>query len=144
MTEMAFHFNVEHKVDYACRFLRKAMRRGTGVVVTAESSVLTVLDAALWTFSRVDFVPHSHAQADIPCHRATPVVLTSHPVRASSREALLNLGHAIPDGFEQFERVIELVGQDDNERRLARGRWKHYAQRGYRVEGHDIATRVVG
>ncbi len=48
-------------------------------------------------------------------------------------QVLLNLGHEVPGGFERFERLIEVVSLDDADRQGARGRWKHYADRGYAI-----------
>jgi DNA polymerase III subunit chi len=51
---------------------------------------------------------------------------------------LVNLGDAVPDGFEGFERLIEVVTPDDADRQQARQRWKHYATRGYSITRHDL------
>jgi DNA polymerase III subunit chi len=45
---------------------------------------------------------------------------------------------AVPDGFEQFDRVIEVVTQDDADRLSARARWKHYNELGYEITRHDL------
>ncbi|RYE57846.1 MAG: DNA polymerase III subunit chi, partial [Rhizobiaceae bacterium] len=47
----------------------------------------------------------------------------------------------LPKGFEQFERLIEVVTLDDQQRQDARGRWKHYADRGYAIVRHDLALK---
>jgi len=47
----------------------------------------------------------------------------------------------VPEGFERFERLIELVAQEDGDRQQARARWKHYADRGYAIQRHDLAQR---
>jgi DNA polymerase-3 subunit chi len=65
---------------------------------------------------------------------ASPVVLADAPRGAPHQEVLVNLGGAVPDGFERFERLIEVVTQDDDDRVQARGRWKHYADRGYAIK----------
>jgi DNA polymerase-3 subunit chi len=129
VTEVAFHFNVPDKLGYACRLLRKAAGSGSRVVVTGAPELLRSLDTELWTFSALEFIPHCHAAA------ADPQVLAASPV------VLVNLGGAIPDGFERFERLIEVVTQEDEDRQQARSRWKHYADRGYAITRHDLAAR---
>lgn len=141
MTELAFHFNVALKVDYACRLARKALRSGASLVVTAEAPTLTELDSALWTFSAVDFIAHEYPHAMAAAGSTAPVVLLERAADAARHEVLLNLGRVVPDGFERFARVIEVVGLDDQERRDARARWKHYAGRGYRIEQFDLAPQ---
>ena len=145
MTEVAFHFNVPDKLAYACRLLRKANGSGARVVVTGEADLLRQIDTELWTFSALEFVPHCHAAAaDAQVLRSSPVVLADSPRGTPHQEVLVNLGGRVPEGFERFERLIELVSQDDEDRTQARGRWKHYADRGYAIKRHDIAVREAG
>jgi hypothetical protein len=47
MTEVAFHFNAPDKLGYVCRFVRKALRHGAQVTVTAQPGVLAHLSARL-------------------------------------------------------------------------------------------------
>jgi DNA polymerase-3 subunit chi len=50
----------------------------------------------------------------------------------------VNLSHAVPEGFDAFERVIEVVSQDEADKQSARLRWKHYAERGLDIVRHDL------
>ncbi len=139
MTEVAFHFNAPDKLAYACRLLRKAQAGGAQVVVTGEPAQLRELDTALWTFSALDFVAHCHgATADEAVRQRTPIVLMESARSAPHRQVLLNLGRSVPDGFEGFERLIEVVTADEDDRQQARRRWKHYADRGYGITRHDL------
>ena len=142
MTEVAFHFNVPDKLAYACRLLRKATGAGSRVVVTGEPALLRTLDTELWTFSALEFIAHAHAaSADAKVLAASPVVLADVPRATPHHEVLVNLGGPVPEGFERFERLIELVSQEEPDRLEARTRWKHYADRGYAITRHDLATR---
>ncbi|MDB5956347.1 DNA polymerase III subunit chi [Ramlibacter sp.] len=142
MTEVAFHFNMPDKVAYACRLVRKASRAGTRVVVTGEPTLLRSLDTELWTFSPLEFIPHCHtAQADVQVLAASPVVLAEAPRGVPHHEVLVNLGGTVPEGFERFERLIELVSLEQDDRIEARARWKHYKDRGYAIVRHDIVAR---
>jgi DNA polymerase-3 subunit chi len=138
MTEVAFHFNAPDPVAYACRLLRKAVSSGARMVVLGVPDTLQQLDLALWTFSPPDFVPHCHVDSDPRIVAMSPVILASSTESLLHRQVLLNLGHRVPDGFERFDRVIEVVGLDDEGRQLARGRWKHYTDRGYTITRHDL------
>jgi DNA polymerase-3 subunit chi len=53
----------------------------------------------------------------------------------------VNLGAAIPEGFERFDRLIEIVAADVEDRQQARGRWKHYADRGYQIGKHEVSLQ---
>jgi len=56
-------------------------------------------------------------------------------------QVLVNLDVDLPIGFEKFERVVEVVTLDEEERQQARRRWKHYADRGYPIVRHDLALK---
>jgi len=141
MTEVAFHFNVPDKLGYLCRLLRKAVVSGSRVVVMGEATSLNQLDTALWTFSALDFVPHCRLPADPQVSSISPVVLTENATSAPHQDVLVNWGARVPDGFEQFGRLIEVVTSDDQDRAQARERWKHYADRGYAITRHYLALQ---
>jgi DNA polymerase-3 subunit chi len=145
MTEVTFHFNVPDKLAYACRLLRRATGAGARVVVTGDAGLLRDLDIELWTFSPLEFIPHCHAaSADPQVLAASPVVLADSARGTPHQQVLVNLGGPVPEGFERFERLNELVSVDDGDRTQARARWKHYADRGYAIKRHDVATREAG
>jgi DNA polymerase-3 subunit chi len=95
----------------------------------------------LWTFAPVDFVPHCSLESDVQVVAASPVILATHLQAVPHHQVLLNLGDMVPSGFEQFARVIEVVGLEDEERLCARARWKHYTDRGYAITRHDLKLK---
>ncbi len=142
MTEIAFHFNAPDKVAYACRLLRKAVSSDAKVVVTGDAATLGELDVALWTFGALEFLPHCRSSARVPVKELSPVFLTESATDTPHQQVLVNLGGGIPAGFERYERLIEVVTLDDDDRGQARGRWKHYADRGYEIKRHDLNLKT--
>ena len=143
MTEIRFHFNVTSRTGYACRLLRKAARQASPIAVTGPEELLAELDRELWAIGPAEFVAHAwarDAEAVPPGLRAGTVWLAPDPLAAPMHEALLNLGEAMPRGFESFERLIELVSTDPADRAAARERWKGYAGRGYAIERHEVTA----
>lgn len=140
MTDVAFHFNAPDRVAYACRFLRKAVGRGARVLVTGPSPLLAQLDGALWSLSPVDFVPHCGLDEDARVIAASPVILATSTQFSPHQDVLLNLDDGVPEGFDAFSRVIEIVGSDESGRQSARSRWKLYTDRGFSIIRHDLAT----
>ena len=144
MTEIAFHFGAQDRLNYVCRLLRKATASGAKLLVVADSTTLDHLDVDLWGVAATDFVTHCRSAADPLVVRRSPVVLTdSAPVNYPDFSVLLNLGESVPDGFAAFERVIEVVSQDEADRQAARQRWKAYTAMGYSITRHDIASRAA-
>jgi DNA polymerase III subunit chi len=73
----------------------------------------------------------------------SPIVLSAElPANAAESQVLLNLGAVLPSGFERFERLIELVGQDEADLQAARTRWKHYKDRGYALSRYDVVSKA--
>lgn len=140
MTEIDFHFNTPDKVNYACRLLRKAVgARGARVVVVAPAATIDAIDLALWQLSAVDFVAHCRASAEPAVLSRSPVVLMDGDAGAlPHQQVLLNLASEIPAGFERFERLIDIVTDDEEDRQSARVRWRHYADRGYAITRHQF------
>ena len=142
MTDVAFHFNAPDRLAYCCRLLRKAVAGGARVVVTGSPETLAQIDELLWTFSPTDFVPHCQIDSEADLVAASPVILALMIESAPHQQVLVNLGQSVPDGFERFERVIEIVGLDDDERQFARARWKHYTERGHAITRHDLTLKT--
>lgn len=142
MTEISFHFNAPDKLAHACRLLRKAGNAGHQVVVVGPDATLRQLDASLWTFSALDFVPHCFADAAPSVLKNSSIQLGQGGTGEGSlraRQMLVNLDDLIPAGFDRYELVIELVGTHEADRQAARVRWKHYASRGYALVRHDVS-----
>lgn len=143
MTEVSFHFNVPDRTAYTCRLLRKALRKGAQVVVTGSHATLADIDRALWSFDPLEFLPHvmpRPGQALAPRLRTTPVWLVADLAQAGHHDVLVNLHEDAPPGFESFARVIEIVTPDESDRAAARQRWKHYANRGYQIDKHEVTA----
>jgi DNA polymerase-3 subunit chi len=137
--EVRFYVNLADRLGYACRLLRKAQATGASVVVTGEPQDLSSLDQALWTFAPHDFVPHAVVGVAPPAVLArSPIVLAAQPLAAATRSLLVNLSGAVPEGFDQFARLFELVSADAADLDAARERWKHYKSQGHGVEKHDV------
>jgi DNA polymerase-3 subunit chi len=129
-----FHFNVEDRLQYACRVVRKARAADKSVIAyTREPARLARFDAALWIFSALDFVPHVYV--DSPLAARTPVLLTLDAMlSAPARDVFLNLDDDVPPSFGElgarFERMIEVVSRDESDRLRARERFKCYRAAG--------------
>ncbi len=143
MTEISFHTHVPDVLGYACRLLRKGLRQGARLVVTADGATLGQLDRALWVFDPLAFVPHRRLApgAEVPALlRDTPIWLLDAGAEAPSLDTLVNLGPGPAAGFESFARVIEIVGEDAEAAQAGRLRWRHYTERGYAIRHHRPAV----
>lgn len=143
MTEVSFYTGVGDRLGFVCRLLRKAHASGARVAVVGPGALLDRLDAALWTFEATEFVPHKRVgAADAPSVdlEMTAIVLAEQVADQPHREVLLNIGPAVPAGFEQFQRVLEVVGRDAAQTQSGRERFRLYKDRGLSITHHDLAA----
>ena len=143
MTRIEFHFNAPERLQYACRYLRKAYANDCRVGVVGSETVLRQLDAALWRLSDVDFLPHCTANDGAELQAASAIQLSTDASQFSGLPMLVNLGDDVPVGFERFERLIEIVPTDDHGKMTARQRWRHYAAQGFALTQHDLSKVSV-
>jgi DNA polymerase-3 subunit chi len=143
LTEVAFHFGAQDRLAYTCRLLRKATASGARLVVRCSGPDCLALDGALWNVSPADFITHCDASAPDGMRSRSSVLLMQADQQLDTHfPILVNLFDDVPAGFELFQRVIEVVSTDEQDRSLARQRWKHYTERGYTITRHDLTTRA--
>lgn len=144
MPQVEFHSGVDAPLHFACRLLRKAWRQRVAVAVVAPAAALQALDRELWTFEAQEFVPHLRVppgRAVDAALRRTPIWLCEAAVPAPGPAVLLNLGAPLPEPGERFERIIEIVSAEADERRMARTRWRDYEARGWTIKHHAAPAR---
>jgi DNA polymerase-3 subunit chi len=139
-TEIRFYHNAPDRLRVACVLSTKARAGGHRISVFApDGGIARQFDQMLWGLQPLSFIPH--VAADSPLAAETPVVIGSRLDTLPHEDVLINLGDELPDGFERFALVLEIVGPTDPERQAARGRYRHYKERGYTLSAHDLAQR---
>ena len=140
MTQVFFYHGAADKIAAACALLSGAYAKKKPMLVYArEKEVASSLDRMLWTHSALSFVPH--CRADSPLAAETPILITDTLDTLPQDERLMNLSREIPPGFSRFENLIEVVGQDDEDRSAARDRVRLYKERGCDVRYFDLSDR---
>lgn len=120
----------------ACRVVEKAFRQGHSVYLKTDSAEETrQFDDLLWTFRQGSFVPHE--LAGMPEAEA-PVIIGHEPPPEGPRDVLVNMGMTMPEGFEGFERVAELVDQEEAIKRAGRERYRQYQVQGHAITSHTL------
>ncbi len=140
MTEVIFHVNVPDACSHACGYVRKAHANARKVAVLGDAAQLQRVDAELWDGPRTAFLAHGVVGASsATVVEASPVVLGNDAARFPHRDILVNLTGQIPEGFEAFSRVVELVEAQEDALRASRLRWKSYRARGATLQSVDMA-----
>lgn len=152
MTRIDFAFGAPDRLRMACQVVRKRVLAGQRLVVYCkDGSRLAAFDRMLWAFDDTAFVPH--VLANDPLAPETPVVLTAgDPQQAAQAAAqpdqpqpwLLNLDDDCPPGFDAFERLLEIVSDDPDDKQAARQRWRTYQTAGHAPQSHDLSRKPQG
>jgi len=138
VTSIDFYFNAPDRLQVACRLAGKAVAQKQRLLVYAPAPDMAArIDRMLWTWPAIGFVPH--CMAHDPLAAETPVLIAPGEETPPGCEVLLNLASDCPPHFARFARLLEIVpAGDEDERKAARGRYRHYQERGYKIASHDL------
>jgi DNA polymerase-3 subunit chi len=137
MTKVDFYTGSADKLRTACQLSHKAMQNGLRVLLhVPNDDTADKLDKLLWHYPATAFLPHCHShEADA----ATMPVVIGRDENFPHSELLISLHTECTTFFSRFERVIEIVGLNEDETMLGRVRFKFYKDRGYDVGHTDLA-----
>jgi DNA polymerase-3 subunit chi len=102
---------------------------------TPSENLTMQMDELLWVFRDRSFIPHQYTCSE----NELCAVTLNHEQLPSQRELLVNLAPEAPDFYNQFERVIEMVGPDDSMKQKARDRFRFYKDKGEAPTHHQVS-----
>jgi DNA polymerase-3 subunit chi len=128
----------EQRLLFACRLAEKAYLSDLKIAILQDNlGDAKALDELLWTFNERSFVPHELC-LDENFDPVTPVHLALDAAKLPALDLLLNLTDRMPDGFDRFVRIAEIMDGDPERRRLGRERFKSYRDLKVTMESHQI------
>ena len=137
MTEITFYTFADDPLDVARRVAAKAHGQGKQVMIYApDAETADAIDRLLWTTPALSFVPHCRDSDALASE--TPVLIGTHADALRHADVMINLHAEQPPAFARFERLVEIVGQDDAAREQGRARYRFYQTRGYALKTHDL------
>ncbi|KAE9540565.1 DNA polymerase III subunit chi [Ursidibacter maritimus] len=122
----------------ACDLAANAWRAGKRVIITCETEqqALTI-DEALWARDPEQFVPHN-LSGEATTY-ATPIEISWQGKRnAQRRDVLISLQSQLPEFINSFTHIIDFVPVSENEKALARERYKQYRQLGWQLSTEQV------
>ncbi len=138
MTQIDFYTGVEDKMHTACRLAAKAFSLDLRVMVfCSEAQTAQRFDRMLWTTPATGFIPHCFSGDTLAA--VTPIVVDHDGGDPPHDQVLLNLRPEWPSFFSRFQRLIEIVTLNDEDKANARARYKFYRDRGYEIRTHDLS-----
>jgi DNA polymerase-3 subunit chi len=156
-----FAFDAHDRVTQAVSTTLRQVGRGTPILVLCDDEARQQrYTRELWTQQAdTQFVVHEPLAADTTnttigatgANNATDRLMVyllnteSWPLLANklsepfySQSWLLNLNDNPPPDLAVFERILEIVSQDPEEREQARQRWRFYQERGADLHAHRL------
>lgn len=138
MTQVDFYIlNSSDTYSFSCKLTEKIYMQNLPIYIhcpTIESVAL--LNRRLWIERPSSYIPHDTINNDIS---EQPVLIGSvdNP-EISIHHVLINLAINVPHFFSRFERVLEIVGHEEFEKKNGRERFRFYKERGYPLQTHNI------
>lgn len=137
MTEITFYTHADDPLDVARRIAAKAYAQAKQVLIYApDAAVADAIDRLLWTTPALGFVPHCRDSDALAGE--TPVLIGTHADALNSADVMINLHAEQPPAFARFERLVEIIGQDEANLEPGRARYRFYQTRGYALKTHDL------
>jgi DNA polymerase-3 subunit chi len=123
----------------ACRLIEKAYLRDLSVVIVNDTPAdAQALDDLLWTFNERSFIPHKICMDEHSMDPATKVHLAALPAALPAADLLVNLSARLPDHWDRYPRIAEIIDADEDRRRLGRERFKTYRDLKVTLETHQL------
>ena len=146
MTRVDFYVlpdpTVERRWEFACRLVQKAQHMGTRTYIAVDDETQAkAIDKQLWSFRPESFVPHD-CEGETPLQ--SPVTIGFGPDCGDHHDLLINLKSEIPDYFSRFERLAEIVCQQEDVLTQTREHFTFYRHRGYPIQSHDMRPQGQG
>ncbi|MFC3339511.1 DNA polymerase III subunit chi [Paracandidimonas soli] len=144
-TRIDFAFGAPNRLRTACQVVHRHYLAGRSLLVYGcNAETLQAFDRLLWSFEPTAFIPHAFAP-EAETGQACVVLCSSPPLAEAERlfsdlPWLINLDLACPPGFERFERILEIVSSQPEDRNAARERWRQYVAAGITPRAHDLAA----
>jgi DNA polymerase-3 subunit chi len=120
----------------ACRLIEKIYRQGLTVFAQVDNDEEAQrFDDLLWTFRQGSFVPHEPFRTGA---QEAPVVIGSGSSVPGGQDVLINLSANLPEGYEIYPRIAEIVDQDPSIRSAGRLRYRQYQSQGMDIQTHQL------
>lgn len=158
MTDIDFYIlsaqEPQQRLDFACRLVEKAYRSRCKVLVQLPNQAeAKAFDELLWSYRDSSFIPHrlldgAASAADSLAENESANDAESCRVHIAFDQqtpphfdVLINLADEIPTTFARYQRVLEVVIQQDAILEATRNHYRFYKERGYPINNIDMRMK---
>lgn len=118
---------------FVCRLTEKIYSQGHKIYIHTESSEMAeTLDDLLWSFRPESFLPHEIMNSndeDTP-----PIIIGFGNEHIGEKDVLINLATEVPVFHGDFQRIAEIVRNEESCKQLGREHWSFYKSKNYSLE----------
>ena len=138
MTYIDFYFNVENKFNKIHEVLEREIFRKRKIFISVNDlNSAEALSNFLYTYSPSSFLPHVIGQQE---EKASIHIDWDH--KSVTDDFMINLKPEISPSFSRYLRLIEIVSQNEEDKKTARDRLKFYRDRGYQIQLIDATKEM--
>ena len=138
MTDIQFYNTcktLDDSLFYTCRLIEKIRARNLPILVQAPNETIgKQLDDLLWSFQESSFIGHT---TDIDDHQPVNISWQNEP--GEHHHVLINLGTQVPSWHGRFEKVLEIIYDQQDVIESKRDSFRYYKERGYPLRYHDLS-----
>ena len=144
MTEVDFYILPESTLaardHFACRLAEKALHTGRHVVLrVSDQAHADSLSEYLWSFKPEAFVPHCFSSPNTSSLDAEEKVVIDWLGHTDHfHDVIINLQQAILDEFSRFNKLSEIIVQEETLLAITRESYQYYRDRGYPLKSHKM------
>ena len=135
MSKATFYTHVQDRQSFVCKLVKTIQSKGQKLLIwLPDQAALNDLDTLLWTYEAESFIAHGVVGQDLDDD--LPVLLGTGELPQGIRlpEVVLNLSDEFAHTQNQFERVLEIVGNEETALAQARARFQSYKKAGFEIE----------
>lgn len=127
------------RLSFLSRLIEKAITLGHAIYIhTNNIQQATEIDDYLWSYKIESFLPHELSSSNTSKELSPPVTVGFTDNCKDHNDLLINLASELPDFYKQFNRVAEIVIQDDSILKELRNHYRQIKNENIEAVIHDF------
>ena len=124
-----------------CKIIKEYYKKKYKIFVSSHSNdLIDELNNLLWTFEQISFIPHCTTKN---YDKNSPILLSGKDsfqktINLKEYDVWLNLDNKMEENYTDFEIILEIVSQNEEERILSRKRYLNYQKNNFEVKHEKL------
>ena len=127
------------RLAFASRIAEKAFQQRMQIYLQTENAAQKQqLDDLIWSFSPTSFLPHAVYEAGEKV--TAPILIGECDPPNTWDQLLISLTEEVPATAARFNRVADLIGDDEQQKQVGRNRFRAYRDNGIEPNTHKMSV----